>query len=376
MNSSTEAVIIGGGVIGCSIAYHLAKVGVKVTLLERGRVGEQASSAASGVLSATSPDDDSPYGRLTRESLSMFHTLHEELRESCGVDTEFVQCGGLSVALSDREAGQYQVYARQQIEAGSAARWLDHQSVHDYEPELSPGVLGGLLSPETCRINNQRLTDAFARSAQWLGADIRQASEVVSLMRSGLRITGVRLHDEEIYADHIIIAAGPWSKVISEWVGSEVPVRPVRGQNINLTPARGSIRGVIHGSWGLLVPRNDGSIIAGATVEEVGFDCRVTAGGVRDVFNVATELVPSLADATLNWTIAGLRPGSPDDMPILGPIPRWDGLLIASGHYRNGILLSPITGKLIADHILGEDHELLEHFSIRRFREQPAGVEA
>ena len=108
MNSSTEAVIIGGGVIGCSIAYHLAKVGVKVTLLERGRVGEQASSAASGVLSATSPGDDSPYGRLTRESLTMFHNLHEELRESCGVDTEFVQCGGLSVALSDREAGQYQ----------------------------------------------------------------------------------------------------------------------------------------------------------------------------------------------------------------------------------------------------------------------------
>ena len=236
------------------------------------------------------------------------------------------------------------------------------------EPELSDGIAGGIFMPEVCRVNNQRLSAAYARSAERLGATVREHAEVISMVRSGLRISGVRLHNEELMADHVIIAAGPWTSTIAETLGSHVPTRPVRGVNLNLQPVGRSIKTVIHGGWGLLVPRNDGSVIAGATVEEADYDDRVTAGAVQDIMNMSELLVPSLRDARLNWAVAGLRPGSPDDAPMLGSVPGWQGLHVATGHYRSGILLSAITGKLMADHITDKKPDLIEHFSPRRFR--------
>ena len=367
MNSSPDVIVVGGGVIGCSIAFHLAKAGVKVTLLERGQIGMEASNAASGVLSSPLFKSEDPYSRLMEEGLNMLHQLSPELMEICGVDIELVQCGELGLAMTDGEATEYKTLMKQ-VEAQSGnARWLGQQEVHEYEPELAQSVLGGFLMPEVCRVNNQRLSEAFAKAAIWLGAEVCTSVEVTGLVRGGLTITGVRLHDEEMYADNVIVAAGPWSKVVAEWLGCDVPVRPVRGVNLNLQPIGRSIRSVIYGANGPLVPRNDGSIIAGVTIEEVGFDCRVTSGAIQDILANATALIPSLRDATMNWALAGLRPGSPDDAPLLGPIPGWDGLHIAAGHYRNGILLSAITGKLITDHITGEDSELMTHFSPKRF---------
>ena len=367
MNGSPDVIVVGGGVIGCSIAFHLAKAGVKVALLERGQIGMEASNAASGVLSSPLFKSEDPYSRLTEESLNMLHQLAPELREICGVDIELVQCGEIGLAMTDREATEYQTLMKQ-VEAQSGnARWLGQQEVHEYEPELAQSVLGGFLMPDVCRVNNQRLSEAFAKASMRFGADVRTSVEVTGLVRSGLTIAGVRLHDEEMYADNVIVAAGPWSKAVVEWVGGEVHVRPVRGVNLNLQPVGRSIRSVIHGANGLLVPRNDGSIIAGVTIEEVGFDCRVTSGAIQDILVNATTLIPSLRDATMNWALAGLRPGSPDDAPLLGPVPGWDGLHIATGHYRNGILLSAITGKLITDHITGEEPELMTHFSSKRF---------
>lgn len=369
MNANPDAIVIGGGVIGCSIAYHLAKLGVKTTLLERGQIGMAASNAASGALSAIfGSNEEAAYAQLVNQSLAMFHQLAPELAEQSGIDIEFAECGELNLAISEDEASAFQRFAAQEAAAGSSARWLNAQDVHALEPELNPLIPGGIYTPEVCRVNNQRLSAAFARSAMRLGADVRQASEVIGLVRSGLRITGVRLNHEELSADHIIIAAGPWSTSIAEWVGGNIPVRPVRGVNLNLIPQTHAINTVIHGAWGLLVPRNDGSVIAGATVEEAGYDCRVTAGAVQDIIGISATIVPSLRNADLNWATAGLRPGSPDDTPMLGAVPGWDGLLIASGHYRSGILLSPITGRLLADHIVGEKPKLLEHFSPKRFR--------
>jgi len=357
-------------VIGCSIAYYLSKAGVKVTLLERGQIGMEASNAASGVLSSPLLKSDDPYTRMSFESLAMFPDVAQELRETCGVDVEFSRCGELGLALTDDEVSEYQGLGIKVAEAGGSGRWMDFESVHDYEPQVGPEILGGFYMPEVCKVNNQRLSLAFARSAEWHGAQIMQATEAVGLVRSGLTITGVRLPDDEIYADNIILAAGPWTHALAESVGGDIPVRPVRGLNLNLQPAGRSFQSVIHGSWGMLVPRADGSIIVGASVEEVGFDNRVSAGAIQDVLEVATSLIPSLRDATLNWALAGLRPGSPDDAPMLGAVPGWDGLMVATGHYRNGILLSPVTGKLMADLIVGKDTEMIDHFSARRFREQ------
>ena len=368
MNSSTTAIVIGGGVIGCSVGYHLSKAGIGTTILERGEIGMEASNAASGILSSLFGNPTDPYTRLVNTSLSMFHELAPELAEDSGIDIELVQCGELELALNEDEA---QILHTAVTEGGwrsSEAQWLDAQAVREMEPMLSDSIAGGLFMPEVCRVNNQRLSAAYARSAERHGATMHEHAEVVGLVRSGLRISGVRLHNEEILADHVIIAAGPWSRTIAEVLGSHVPVRPVRGVNLNLQPVGRTVNTVIHGGWGLLVPRNDGSVIAGATVEEADYDNRVTAGAVQDIMNMAELLVPSLRDARFNWALAGLRPGSPDDAPMLGSVPGWQGLHVATGHFRSGILLSAITGKLISDHITGAKPDLIEHFSPRRFR--------
>ena len=364
----TDAIVIGGGVIGCSIGYHLAKAGVTATILERGELGMAASNAASGILSSLFGNPTDPYTRLVNSSLAMFHELAPELAEASGVDIEFVQSGELELALSEDEAQMLHAAVEDGGWRSPEAQWLDAQAVREMEPELSDSIAGGIFMPEVCRVNNQRLSAAYARAAERLGATVREHAEVVGMVRSGLRISGVRLHDEELLADHVVIAAGPWSSIIAETLGSHVPARPVRGVNLNLQPLGRSIGTVIHGGWGLLVPRNDGSVIAGATVEEAGYDDRVTAGAVQDIMNMAELIVPSLRDARLNWALAGLRPGSPDDAPMLGPVPGWQGLHVATGHFRSGILLSAITGKLIADHITGEKPDLIEHFSPTRFR--------
>lgn len=371
MNPSPDAIIIGGGVIGCSIAYHLAKAGVKATLLERGEIGMEASNAATGVLSPIYGSHTEPYMRLVNDSLAMFHDLAPELAETSGVDIEFAECGELSLALNGEEAeAMYAEFVNGDARGGDAL-WLSPKRVREMEPEITESVAGALYNPDVCRVNNQRLSEAYARAAANLGADIRRRAEVIGLIRSGLRITGVRTSNDEFAADSVIIAAGPWSRVIAEWVGGDVPARPVRGVNLNLQPVGRGIRSVIHGSWGLLAPRNDGSIVAGATVEEADFDCRVTGGAAQDIMAMSSELVPSLRDARLNWAIAGLRPGSPDDAPMLGDVPGWRGLLAATGHYRSGIFLSAATGKLIADRVTsGETPALMQHFGLRRFRGQ------
>ena len=260
-----------------------------------------------------------------------------------------------------------QVSVEEFNELGGVAEWLDQKAIHELEPELSDSVFGGIYKPEVCRVNSGRLTEAFAEAGLRLGAEFREGAEVIGLLRNGQRVIGLRSNDEERHADHVVLAAGPWNRIIADWVGVSVPVQPVRGQNVNLQPVADGIKTVIHGSWTVLVPRNDGSIVAGATVEEVGFDGRVTAGGVKSILGLATALIPSLENAALNWAIAGLRDRSPDDMPVLGPVSDWDGLSVASGHYRHGILLSPVTGRLIANYITGGSVELMSSFTSDRF---------
>lgn len=369
MPTSPDVIVVGGGVIGCSIAFHLAKAGVKTLVLEKGRLGAQSSAAGSGILEVA--PGDHPFERLGRESLALLYQLVGELRETGGVDVELVQCGGLELALREDEEQELRRKVVRSNELGSNDQWLDRQAVHHLEPGLSAAVLGGIYEPAVCRVNNQRLTESFAKAAIPLGAEFRQGAEVTGLIRRGHLISGVHLHDRDIPADHVVMAAGAWSSIIAGWARIRLPVRPVKGQNVNLQPAAVGIKTAVRGSGWYLIPRNDGSVMAGVTIEEVGFDARVTADGVATILAAATALVPALKDAALNWTIAGLRPGSPDDMPLLGPVPGWDGLTVASGHYRHGNLLSPITGRLIANQLTGrltsEDATLLATFKPDRF---------
>ena len=223
--------------IGCSIGYYLAKAGIRALVMERGRLGREASGAALGVLEACSGDQ--PYQRLKQKSLSLFHELSGELREGGGIDIELVRCGQLLLSLTEEEEQGLRIQVEQSNELGSDDQWLDYGAVHSLEPALSPRVRGGMYAPNSCRVNNQRLSEAFARAGTGLGAQFRQGSEAIGLLSQGNRVTGARLYGEDIYADQVVLAGGPWTCAIAGWLGVQIPVRPVRGQHVNLqTPGQ------------------------------------------------------------------------------------------------------------------------------------------
>lgn len=373
MNAVSDLVVVGGGVVGTSVAYFAARSGMSCTLLEKGAIGSGASNAASGVLSSTPGDSD--YGRLSRRSLELFHEFAPRLRDESGIDIELEECGELILAFDEGDVISLQGLRRQLTALGADVRWLESDDVTHLEPSLNPSVMGAAYEPEVCRVNNQRLSDALASAASRNGAKISHGVEVTGLLLDDSRVVGVTTSEGPVYAGSVVLAAGAWTGLMDRWLyGTDSPssagqpmVKPVRGVNLSLRLPQGGITSVVHGSWGLLVPRNDGTVIVGATVEEVGFDCRVTAGNVHSILGLGAALVPSLIDADLNWALAGLRPGSADAVPVIGSLPGYENVYIASGHFRNGILLSLATGEAIAGMLDGKPKDYLASFSPARF---------
>ena len=366
MAGNQEVIIVGGGVIGCSIGFHLTKAKLKVLILERGQLGAGASNAASGTLATT--DDRNSYAKLERASFRMFPDVVAELRDISGVDAELVECGGLDLLLTEEEVISAQESNIHFGQSTKNVQKLNPKEVHELEPELSTNLYGAIYRPKTSRVNNQRLTEGFAKSAKRLGARIQLGANVLGINVVANKVTGVKLQSGDIHADIVIVAGGAWSDEILAHNEINVPVWPVRGQNLNLQPDFNGVKSVISESTGVIVPRNDGSVMAGVTIENVGFDNKVTTAGIRTIMNKVTSIVPSLENSVLNWTVSGLRPGTEDDFPIMGPISGTDGLIIAAGHYRSGILLSPITGVLITNLVTQGDIGLLRPFGLDRFR--------
>jgi glycine oxidase len=355
MAPAADAVVVGGGVIGSAVAWTLAREGLAVTLLERGELAAQASGAAAGMLTP-SPEasDDGPFLRLARASLALFPSWCQALREGSGVDPEYEASGSLHVARTAEEAEQIRARARSLATPG--AEWLDPRAAREAAPGLSDAILGALWSPGDANVRSPLFTRACATAAGQLGARIRVGVAAVGLRRAGAHVTGVVTTAGEHPAGCVVLCTGAWLPECAGWLDQRVriPIEPVRGQILSLEAPEPPLRTIVFGGGVYLVPKRDHSIVVGATQERAGFDSRVTAEGVAQLLAAAPALVPGLARSTFLSAWAGLRPATPDRLPLLGTLPGVPGLVIAAGHFRNGVLLAPITARLVADLVLGK----------------------
>lgn len=351
--------------IGCSVAFHLALEGASVLLLERDDLASAASGAAAGMLTplgeATGPG---PSLRLRLAALRGFDPLCADLRERSGLDPQLVRSGALRVALSESEAEELHARVRAvEVDAAGELEWLAPDAARALESGLTVDLHGAVWSANESHVLAPVLTRAYATAAASLGARIETGTPVTGLLGAGDRIAGVRTSAGDRTAGAVVVCAGAWSPACLTGLGevasgaapvSALPVTPVRGQILALAPRDTALRTIVWGTGAYLVPKRDGTVVVGATEERVGFDCRTTVLGVRSLLDAAPRLVPSLASATFRGAWAGLRPGSPDHLPALGPWPGARGLFVAAGHHRSGVLLSGTTGQLVADLVRGK----------------------
>ncbi|WUH96456.1 glycine oxidase ThiO [Spirillospora sp. NBC_00431] len=368
-----EIVIVGAGVIGLATAWRAAAGGAAVTLVDP-EPASGASAVAAGMLTPVSEltYGEEPLLRLGLASRDRYGAFVAELEELTGLETGYRTDGIIEVAFDSDDLKYLDDLRRFQESLGIPAEALTGRECRRLEPMLAPGVRGGLLAPEDGSIDPRRLTPALLAAGERLGVRLvrRRAAGLVVERDTA---TGVRLDDgTTIHADRVLLAAGPWSDDLDGLPpGTVPPVRPVKGQVIRLrarTPFIGrSTRGMVKGSSVYLVPRLDGEIVVGATQEELGFDTRVTAGGLWELLRDARELLPGVTELEFAEVSAGLRPGSPDNAPVMGPA-ALPGLVIGTGHFRNGILLAPVSADILAATLLdGPVPEVAGPFSPGRF---------
>jgi glycine oxidase len=361
-----EVIIIGGGVIGLSIARELAQRGVRdLILIERGKPGAEASWAAGGILApqveADQPDE---FFRLACASRDLYPDFAEALRAETGIDIELDKSGTLFLGFTDSEERDMRSRHDWQADAGLQIDWLTGDEARALEPNISPEVCYALSFPNDYQVENRRLVQALIASNQKSGVNLVTNCEARSLRIEHERVTGVDTSAGFFSAPSVIVAAGAWSSQIKP---ASVLIDPVRGQMLCFAAPQIASH-VIYSSRGYLVPRRDGRLLAGSTSESVGFDKRVTDEGLHSIKSMAFEIAPSLENFALTDSWAGFRPHAEDNFPVLGPDEDVTGLFYATGHYRNGILLAPITAKLIADSVLNRDApSLLEKFLPARF---------
>ena len=352
--SATDVLIIGGGVIGCAVAFELAEAGARVRVLEGRRTGGGASQASAGVLAPYVEGHDSKVLRaLGRRSLDLYATFVARAVERSGRPVEFARCGTLEVAVTESDAVRLH-RARKMIAAeGVTGKWLEDRALLEAEPALHPGVLGALRIPSHAYVNVPALTAALEAAAVERGAEVMTGVAATSIAPDAAGLV-VQTSSGAYHASQVVLAAGAWAAALAPAGADPMPVRPVRGQLLYLATPPGTLRHVVWASDVYLVPWADGTVLVGATSEDVGFDERATAGGVSQLLHAATALVPALADATFVEARSGLRPGSPDDLPYLGRSEVLPGLIYACGHYRNGALLAPLTATLVRQLVQGD----------------------
>jgi glycine oxidase len=376
---SADVVIIGAGIIGCAAARELARRGVSVIVVERDSPGRRATWAAAGMLSPFGEGGSGAFLELADESLNRFGTFARALQDESGIDVEFRTSGKLHVAPAGADADLLAL-AAEPMAARFDVTLLDGAAARRLEPALSGDVATAVLVGRDYRVNNRLLAQSLLASAVAAGVTFRTANPVAAITERHGQVTGVRLAaGEQIESAHVVLAAGAWSGEI-DGLPTAVPVRPVKGQMFAVDsrvrtanrPAGPLLERVIYAADCYIIPRDDGRLLVGATMEDVGFRKGPTPRGIATLMDAAAAVVPVIADLPLVETWAGFRPATPDDLPILGLEPALRGLVYATGHYRNGILLAPVTAQCVADLVAyGRTPIAIDAFSISRFAGRP-----
>ena len=364
-----EVAIVGGGIMGCVVALRLAQQGFAVTVVERGIPGAEASSAAAGVLGPQwEMDAPGPLLDLGLRSRAMYPAFAAELRELTGMDIGFKRCGLIELALD--EYGEEALYQRQRWQTAQAlnAEFLTATQVKELEPALGPHVRAGLYLQDEGAVNPRTLARALSHAAAAAGVTFLQGRYVRSVAIADGRVQGLELDGDDVSADAVVVAAGSWSSLVQ---GGQVPapvVRPARGQALSVQMRPPLFRHVLAPyRKGYLVPRDDGMAVIGSTLEMVGYRKEVTVAGLTSILQIAAAVVPALGPLPITETWSNFRPFTSDLLPVLGRT-AVDGLYLATGHHRYGILLAPITGELLAQQISGQPLVVdPAPFSISRF---------
>jgi glycine oxidase len=367
---SYEIAIIGGGIIGLSIARELALRGVKdICLIERSKLGAEASFAAGGMLAPQAEaNSQDAFFELCSASRDLYPNFAASLLEETGIDVQLDQTGTLYLALNEHDQHELDRRYAWQTQANLVVEKLDAIDAGKLEPHISSKVTGALRFPLDMQVDNRQLVTALARSVAKQNVAVLTATSVESVSRESQSFN-IRTDCGQIEAATVIVAAGSWTSAIVLPAPVTPPeIRPVRGQMVCFDSKPQLWRHVIYSPRGYLVPRQDGRVLSGSTSEDVGFVKQITAGGMSSILANSLEISPQVSVLPVIDSWAGLRPCSPDGLPVLGACVEIDQLFYATGHYRNGILLAPITGELIADAVVErKSSPLFDHFSAARF---------
>jgi glycine oxidase len=350
-----DIAIVGGGVIGCAIAYEMARQGAgRVQVIDRGEPGSGASGAAAGVLAVAS--SRAPGGALfdlRRAGVAMFPSLSEELRECSGIDIEYRARGFLKLAFSEKESAELRALTSKRKEQGFAADWLDPSRLDGVQPGLSSALCGAAHFAGDGAVNPVVFVQALRVASERLGVVYRCGAPLTAVEVSGGRVLGITAGGERLTPGMVVVAAGAWSAEIGSLLRVKIPVRPDRGEMIALRNCP-RLRPTISWGDGYVAPRCDGEVLVGSTSTRGVFDTSVTVDSVQLLLERAVRMVPALREAAVVRLWAGLRPCPTIRRPIIGTVRGYENVVLATGHHRSGVLLGPITARLVAELILGQ----------------------
>ena len=377
MTQTQDVVIVGGGAAGCAVAYYLAKVGVKSTIIERDGIAANASGYSAGGLNPLEGAGiPGPLGPLAIRSYRMHAQIAPELTELSGVDFDYKVISSVRIVFDESEMAEmrttYDTF--QSADADFSAEWLDASQLREIEPRISHDAIRALDTRGNAILSSQRYTLALAKSAETMGASVVSGS-VTGVATSGGRVSAVLTDSGEISCDAVVFATGPWAGQVEEWLGIPVPIEPFKGEILRMKPDGPPLDRDFHSADVDLNHREDGQIWVGATEERVGFDRNPSEKAYAESMRAAVKLMSAMKDARLVLHTACLRPLSPDWMPIIGKAPGWDNAYLATGAGKKGILISPGMGKAVADLITQGATDLPIHgFAPDRFAEDKAKI--